>query len=61
MRGHGSTKVGRTLRQAVFRAIYAETNAWLQLAATALREVKYLSAAEAENTTAVNDANIKRA
>lgn len=61
MRGHGSTTVGVTLRQAVFRAIYAEANARLQLSATALGEVKYLSAAEAENAAAVNDANIDRA
>lgn len=61
MRGHGSTTVGGTLRQAVFRAIYAESNARLQLAATGLGDVKYLSAAEAENAAAVNDANIDRA
>jgi ribulose-5-phosphate 4-epimerase/fuculose-1-phosphate aldolase len=61
MRGHGSTTVGTTLRQAVFRAIYAEINARLQTLATSLGEVKYLSLAEAENAARVNDANIDRA
>jgi len=33
MRGHGSTVVGTSLEQVIYRAIYAEVNAKLQLAA----------------------------
>jgi ribulose-5-phosphate 4-epimerase/fuculose-1-phosphate aldolase len=61
MRGHGSTVVGRTLRQAVFRAVYAEVNARLQAAAMALGKVNYLTAEEAAAAAAMNDANLDRA
>lgn len=46
MRGHGSTAVGATLRQAVFRAILTEENAKLQLESMKLGKVQYLSRAE---------------
>jgi HCOMODA/2-hydroxy-3-carboxy-muconic semialdehyde decarboxylase len=46
MRGHGSTVVGGSIQQAVYRAVYAELNARYQLEATRLGEVTYLSAAE---------------
>ena len=46
MRGHGSTVVGQSLRQAVYRAVYAEMNARYQIEATRLGEVTYLTAAE---------------
>ena len=56
MRGHGSTIVGRSLQQAVYRAVYAELNARYQLDATRLGEVTYLtegeSRAAAENIEA---------
>lgn len=61
MRGHGSTTVGGTLRQAVFRAVYAEVNARLQAAAMALGPVTYLSADEALLSTKANDGQIHRA
>ena len=44
MRGHGSTVVGASLEQAVYRAIYAEVNARLQTQAKQLGEVTYLNA-----------------
>ena len=47
MRGHGSTVVGTSLRQAVYRAVYAETNARLQMEALRLGEPVYLSHCEA--------------
>ena len=47
MRGHGATVVGADLRQAVYRAIYAKTNAELQATAIALGEPIYLTNAEA--------------
>ena len=46
MRGHGSTVVGGSIRQAVYRAVYAELNARYQLQAMPLGEVTYLTAAE---------------
>jgi HCOMODA/2-hydroxy-3-carboxy-muconic semialdehyde decarboxylase len=61
MRGHGSTVVGSSLEQAVYRAIYAEVNARLQLQAIALGEVNYLNAAEATKAAAANDTQLPRA
>jgi ribulose-5-phosphate 4-epimerase/fuculose-1-phosphate aldolase len=51
MRGHGSTVVGSTLRQAVFRAIYTEIGARLQMEAMRLGPVTYLSEEETIGTT----------
>ncbi len=61
MRGHGSTVVGVSLEQAVYRAIYAEVNARLQIQAIALGEVTYLNAQEAAKAAAVNDTQLARA
>jgi HCOMODA/2-hydroxy-3-carboxy-muconic semialdehyde decarboxylase len=60
MRGHGSTVVGGSLEQAVYRAIYAEVNAKLQLQAMTLGEVTYLNAAEAAKAAAINDTQLPR-
>jgi ribulose-5-phosphate 4-epimerase/fuculose-1-phosphate aldolase len=47
MRGHGSTVVGGSIRQAVYRAVYAELNARYQLQAMQLGdEVIFLSEGE---------------
>ena len=51
MRGHGSTVVGSTLRQAVFRAVYTEIGARLQMEAMRLGPVTYLSEEETIGTT----------
>jgi len=48
MRGHGSVAVGQSLQHAVYRAVYAETNAKLQSEAMRLGAVKYLSPGEAK-------------
>jgi ribulose-5-phosphate 4-epimerase/fuculose-1-phosphate aldolase len=56
MRGHGSTTVGQSLRQAVFRAVYAEINAQVQLKSMQLGAVTYLSAGEARAVTATDAA-----
>jgi HCOMODA/2-hydroxy-3-carboxy-muconic semialdehyde decarboxylase len=61
MRGHGSTVVGGTLRQAVFRAVYAELGARLQAEAMRLGPVTYLTAEEAEAAARSNDGQIDRA
>lgn len=60
MRGHGSTVVGDSVEQAVFRAIYAEVNARLQIEAMQLGEVTYLNAQEAQKAAATNDTVISR-
>lgn len=60
MRGHGSTVVGASLEQAVYRAIYAEVNARLQIQAIALGEVTYLNAQEAAKAAAINDTQLTR-
>ena len=61
MRGHGSTVVGDSVEQAVYRAIYAEVNARLQLEATQLGPVTYLNAQEAAKSAAANDTQLSRA
>jgi len=60
MRGHGSVAVGKTLKQVVYRAIYAEVNARLQSEAMRLGEVTYLNDAEAAGATRANDEVIDR-
>jgi HCOMODA/2-hydroxy-3-carboxy-muconic semialdehyde decarboxylase len=62
MRGHGATMVGTaSVRQAVYRAVYAEKNARLQMEALRLGEPIYLTAEEARGAAAANDANLDRA
>jgi len=61
MRGHGSTTVGTSLRQAVFRAVYAEVNADLQLDAHRLGPVTYLTDGEGAAAATANDGQVNRA
>ena len=60
MRGHGSTVVGTSLEQAVYRAIYAEANARLQLAAQGLGDIIFLNEEEARLSSDMNDGQIPR-
>jgi len=60
MRGHGSTVVGTSLEQAVYRAIYAEVNAKLQLQAMGLGDVHYLNDEEAQLSSDTNAGQIPR-
>ena len=61
MRGHGSTVVGTSLRQAVFRAIYTEVNAKLQADALRLGSaITFLNAEESAQASAMNDAVVDR-
>ena len=60
MRGHGSTVVGTSLEQVVYRAIYAEVNAKLQLAANGLGEITFLNEEEAKLASDMNDGQIPR-
>ena len=60
MRGHGSTTVGNSIEQAVYRAIYAEVNAKLQAQAMSMGTVTYLTEEEAKLASAANDGQIPR-
>ncbi len=61
MRGHGTTAVGASLKEATFRAIYAELNAVLQMRAMSLGEpVQYLSSEEAELAEIANASQYDR-
>ena len=60
MRGHGSVAVGATLKQVVYRAIYAEVNARLQSEAARLGAINFLNDAEAANAARTNDGVIDR-
>lgn len=61
MRGHGSTVVGFNLRQAVYRAVYAEVNARQQSEALKLGSPIYLSEGEAVESGKANDGQQDRA
>ena len=61
MRGHGSTTVGDSLKQAVFRAVYLELNAKLQAEAMKLGPVNYLTSGEAAAAAETNNRHIDRA
>ena len=60
MRGHGSTTVGASIEQVVYRAIYAEVNARLQAQAMGMGPVTYLTEEEAQLAAAANDTQIGR-
>jgi ribulose-5-phosphate 4-epimerase/fuculose-1-phosphate aldolase len=60
MRGHGAVAVGDSIRQVVYRAIYAEMNARLQSEASRLGEINFLNDAEAAGADAANYANLER-
>jgi ribulose-5-phosphate 4-epimerase/fuculose-1-phosphate aldolase len=61
MRGHGSTAAGASIQQAVYRAIYTEMNARLQMQAAALGTITFLSAEEASKAEATLDGQLGRA
>jgi ribulose-5-phosphate 4-epimerase/fuculose-1-phosphate aldolase len=61
MRGHGMTVIGDSIPEAVFRAIYTEMNARLQLQATQLDgPIEFLSEEEGRRATASNRGTIER-
>ena len=61
MRGHGSTTVGPSIEVAVYRAIYAEVNAKLQIQAAALGPINFLTEEEAALAAATNEGQVVRA
>ena len=60
MRGHGSVAVGATLKQAVYRAVYAEVNSRLQSEAMRLGSITFLNEQEAANAARTIDSVIDR-
>lgn len=60
MRGHGSVTVGTSIQQAVFRGIYTESNARLQALAAPLGDITFLTDAEAQATSDMNDQHLER-
>ncbi|MFI9630908.1 class II aldolase/adducin family protein [Streptomyces sp. NPDC052042] len=61
MRGHGSVAVGPSLPLVVYRAVYAEQNAALQLRSLALGPVEALTAGEGRAAAATNAGQVERA
>ena len=61
MRGHGATVVGASIREAVFRAVYTEVNAKLQLEALRLGSITYLTPEESLAATRSVGGQINRA
>ena len=61
MRGHGGTAVGRSLPEAVFRAVYTEVNARAQLAAANLGRVTPLTQEEAAAAVESGTTQLRRA
>jgi HCOMODA/2-hydroxy-3-carboxy-muconic semialdehyde decarboxylase len=60
MRGHGSVAVGGSIKQAVYRAIYAEVNARIQSEAMRLGEITFLTPGEAVGSSKANDDTTER-
>jgi ribulose-5-phosphate 4-epimerase/fuculose-1-phosphate aldolase len=61
MRGHGMTVIGASVQEAVFRAIYTEMNARLQIQATQLEgPIEFLSDEEGRRSTASNAGTLER-
>jgi ribulose-5-phosphate 4-epimerase/fuculose-1-phosphate aldolase len=61
MRGHGMTVIGDSVPEAVFRAIYTEMNARLQLQASQLEgPIEFLSDEEGRRSTASNRSTLER-
>jgi ribulose-5-phosphate 4-epimerase/fuculose-1-phosphate aldolase len=61
MRGHGMTVIGDGVPEAVFRAIYTEMNARMQLQATQLEgPIEFLSDEEGRRSQASNRGTLER-
>src|SRR5215467_8201731 len=61
MRGQGVTVTGPTLQEAVYRGVYVDVNARLQLEAIGLGAVNYLTEEEGRTAAAANASQISRA
>ena len=61
MRGHGMTVTGESVPEAVFRAVYTQMNARMQLQAIALEgPIEFLSETEGRNATRANRSTLER-
>jgi HCOMODA/2-hydroxy-3-carboxy-muconic semialdehyde decarboxylase len=61
MRGHGMTVVGDGLPEVVFRAVYTQKNAQLQIAAGQLKgPIEFLTDEEGKRATATNRGTVER-
>jgi ribulose-5-phosphate 4-epimerase/fuculose-1-phosphate aldolase len=60
MRGHGWVVVGNSIQQVVFRAVYADAGARLEIQAMAMGEINFLTPDEATNAAAMNDGQVMR-
>ncbi len=61
MRGHGMTVIGASVQEVVFRSIYTEMNARLQIQATQLEgPIEFLSDEEGKRSTISNAGTIER-
>jgi ribulose-5-phosphate 4-epimerase/fuculose-1-phosphate aldolase len=61
MRGHGMTVIGASVQEAVFRAVYTEMNARLQLQAAQLEgPIEFLSDEEGRRSTTANAGTLER-
>lgn len=61
MRGHGMTVIGASVQEAVFRAVYTEMNARLQLQATQLEgPIEFLTEEEGRRSTVSNAGTLER-
>ncbi|MDP9082546.1 MAG: class II aldolase/adducin family protein [Pseudomonadota bacterium] len=58
MRGHGMVVVGPSVRHAVFRAIYTQLDAQIEIEALKLGPVEFLNAGEASKVDAVNEGGL---
>jgi len=61
MRGHGCTVVGTSIEQTVYRAVYTEMNAKLQMQAHAIGDPIFLNDEEVEKGIQTMDATLSRA
>ena len=61
MRGHGATITGKSLAEAVFRAVYTQLNADIQLKALPLGDITFLSSTEAQTASRNIGGQIDRA
>jgi len=60
MRGHGSTTVAPSLKLVVYRAVYAEVNAKLQMQALQLGDPEYLTEGESAAAMASTEGQVER-
>ena len=61
MRGHGVTTTGDSLQQAVFRAVYTEKGARIQMEAERMGDCEYLSGEEALTAAEATQGQLPRA